>query len=144
MRGLVASLPVTAGFTPFARVLGAQAAQKGLTAVETPLMTVLNFAGGSEFAAIGLWTVGEILCASANPVLVTRLAPPDQRATYQGLFHASWSAAALSPALGAWAMDHLGANADELWKKYFERLQAAGVERDAAMPVSAGGACGHH
>lgn len=55
-RGLLASLPVTAGFTPFALVLGAQAAQKGLSAVETPLMTGLNFAGGSEFAAIGLWT----------------------------------------------------------------------------------------
>ncbi len=39
---------------------------------------------------------------------------------------------------------HLGANADELWRKYFERLKAAGVERDAAMAVSAGGACGHH
>lgn len=56
MRGLVASLPVTAGFVPFALVLGAQASQKGLSALETPLMTGLNFAGGSEFAAIGLWT----------------------------------------------------------------------------------------
>lgn len=55
-RGLVASLPVTAGFVPFALVLGAQAAQKGLSVVETPLLTGLNFAGGSEFAAIGLWT----------------------------------------------------------------------------------------
>ena len=73
--------------------------------------TQLCDAAWSHAAAIGLWTVGEILCASANPVLVTRLAPPDQRATYQGLFQASWSAAALSPALGAWAMDHLGANA---------------------------------
>ncbi|MEH0197632.1 AzlC family ABC transporter permease [Caulobacter sp. CCNWLY153] len=56
MRGLVASLPVTAGFVPFALVLGAQAGQKGLSALETTLMTGLNFAGGSEFAAIGLWT----------------------------------------------------------------------------------------
>lgn len=55
-RGLVASLPVTAGFVPFALVLGAQAAQKGLSVAATPLMTGLNFAGGSEFAAIGLWT----------------------------------------------------------------------------------------
>ncbi len=39
---------------------------------------------------------------------------------------------------------HLGTNADALWKQYFERLQAAGVERDTAMPVSAGGACSHH
>lgn len=55
-RGLIDALPVTAGFMPFALVLGAQAAQKGLNALEVPLMTGLNFAGGSEFTAIALWT----------------------------------------------------------------------------------------
>jgi 4-azaleucine resistance transporter AzlC len=55
-RGLRAALPVLIGFVPFALVLGAQATQKGLTALEVPLMTGLNFAGGSEFAAIQLWT----------------------------------------------------------------------------------------
>ena len=55
-RGLAASLPVMIGFVPFALVFGAQASQKGLGAVEVPLMTGLNFAGGSEFAVIGLWT----------------------------------------------------------------------------------------
>ncbi|MCD0503822.1 AzlC family ABC transporter permease [Bordetella petrii] len=43
------------GIIPFGMVLGAQAAQKGLTPFEVPLMTGLNFAGGSEFAALGLW-----------------------------------------------------------------------------------------
>ncbi len=56
LRGLWAALPVLIGFVPFALVLGAQATQKGLTALEVPLMTGLNFAGGSEFAAIQLWT----------------------------------------------------------------------------------------
>jgi 4-azaleucine resistance transporter AzlC len=55
-RGLKASLPLLIGVVPFGLVLGAQAARKGLTAVEMPLMAGLNFAGGSEFAAIGLWT----------------------------------------------------------------------------------------
>lgn len=55
-RGLRASLPVIIGFLPFALVLGAQAAAKGLSAIEVPLLTGLNFGGGSEFAAIGLWT----------------------------------------------------------------------------------------
>jgi 4-azaleucine resistance transporter AzlC len=55
-RGLRASLPVMLGFVPFALVLGAQAAQKGLSAVEVPLLTGLNFAGGSEFTAVRLWT----------------------------------------------------------------------------------------
>lgn len=55
-RGLRAALPMMLGFVPFALVLGAQAAQKGLSVVEVPLMTGLNFGGGSEFAAIELWT----------------------------------------------------------------------------------------
>lgn len=55
-RGMRAALPVMLGFVPFALVLGAQAAQKGLSAIEVPLMTGLNFAGGSEFTAVRLWT----------------------------------------------------------------------------------------
>lgn len=55
-RGLVASFPVMIGFVPFALVLGAQAAQKGFSVAEVPLMTGLNFGGGSEFAAVKLWT----------------------------------------------------------------------------------------
>jgi 4-azaleucine resistance transporter AzlC len=55
-RGLKAALPILIGFMPFALVLGAQAAQKGLSPIEVSLMTGLNFAGGSEFAAIQLWT----------------------------------------------------------------------------------------
>ena len=38
----------------------------------------------------------------------------------------------------------LGSRQDELWQDYEERLAAAGVGRDAPMPVKAGGACGHH
>lgn len=56
LRGVRAALPVMAGFIPFAMVLGAQASQKGLSKFEVPLLTGLNFGGGSEFAAIALWT----------------------------------------------------------------------------------------
>jgi len=55
-RGAAASAPVLLGIIPYALVLGAQAAQKGLSVAEVPLMTGLNFAGGSEFTAIQLWT----------------------------------------------------------------------------------------
>lgn len=55
-RGLVDSLPIVLGFIPFGFLLGARAAQKGLSQVEVPLMTGLNFAGGSEFAVIQLWS----------------------------------------------------------------------------------------
>lgn len=37
----------------------------------------------------------------------------------------------------------LGAEQDRLWREYFERLEAAGLDRDAPMPPAAGPACGH-
>ncbi|MCC8619441.1 AzlC family ABC transporter permease [Xanthomonas vesicatoria] len=55
-RGLRAALAVMIGFVPFALVLGAQAVQKGLSPAEVSLLTGMNFAGGSEFAAVRLWT----------------------------------------------------------------------------------------
>ncbi|MDK9714708.1 MAG: AzlC family ABC transporter permease [Sulfuritalea sp.] len=54
-RGLAASFPVMLGFVPFGLVLGAQAVQKGFGLFQVPLMTGLNFGGGSEFVAIKLW-----------------------------------------------------------------------------------------
>lgn len=56
LRGIKASLPIMFGFIPFALVLGAQAAQKGMQYYELGTMTGLNFAGGSEFTAVSLWT----------------------------------------------------------------------------------------
>ena len=47
-RGIVAALPVMAGFVPFALVLGAQALGKGFSPLEVPLMTGLNFGGGGD------------------------------------------------------------------------------------------------
>ena len=38
----------------------------------------------------------------------------------------------------------LGAEQSRLWDDYFQRLQAAGVERDAPMPVAGGSACAKH
>ena len=37
---------------------------------------------------------------------------------------------------------HLGSQQSDLWRRYEERLVAAGVERDAPMPGSSGSACG--
>jgi DUF971 family protein len=37
----------------------------------------------------------------------------------------------------------LGKDQAELWRKYEERLAAAGVERDAPMLAAAGSSCGH-
>nr|WP_277756459.1 AzlC family ABC transporter permease [Rosenbergiella nectarea] len=51
------------GVLPFGLLLGAQAAQKGLSVGLLSMMTGLNFAGGSEFAAVALW--------SSTPHLIT-------------------------------------------------------------------------
>jgi 4-azaleucine resistance transporter AzlC len=56
-------LPLLLGVVPFGLILGALAADKGLSPLETALMSGLVFAGGSQFVAIGLW-------AHAIPVLV--------------------------------------------------------------------------
>lgn len=55
-RGLRSALPIMIGFIPFALVLGAQARLRQFTLLDVGLMTGLNFGGGSEFAAVGLWT----------------------------------------------------------------------------------------
>jgi DUF971 family protein len=38
----------------------------------------------------------------------------------------------------------LGSQQDELWRKYQERLQQAGVDRDAPMDAASASSCGHH
>ena len=38
----------------------------------------------------------------------------------------------------------LGSQQAQLWAQYEERLQAAGMQRDADMPAAAGAGCGHH
>lgn len=55
-RGVKTSVPLLLGIIPFALVLGAQATQKGFSTLEVPLLTGLNFAGGSEFAILEMWS----------------------------------------------------------------------------------------
>src|SRR3954453_9151650 len=54
-RGVTSAAPLLAALLAYGMVLGAQATQKGLSFIEVPMMTASNYAGGSEFAAIGLW-----------------------------------------------------------------------------------------
>src|SRR5689334_3774542 len=53
--GLVDVAPVLVGLVPFALVLGALVAAKGLSPLAVMLMSSLVFAGGSQFAAVELW-----------------------------------------------------------------------------------------
>ena len=48
---------------------------------------------------------------------------------------------------GIYSWDYLyflGAQQDELWRRYEARLAEAGVARDAPMAEAAAGGCGHH
>ena len=48
---------------------------------------------------------------------------------------------------GIYAWDYLyflGSQQQQLWDDYLQRLQAAGVDRDAPMPEKGGHACGSH
>ena len=45
----------------------------------------------------------------------------------------------------SWAYLHeLGSQMDERWQRYEQRLEAAGVDRDAPMPQAGGSACSSH
>lgn len=47
---------MAAGFIPVSLILGATGAQAGLSPFTMGLMSGINFAGGSEFAAVALWS----------------------------------------------------------------------------------------
>src|SRR5262245_58372969 len=53
--GLVAIVPAAVAVVPFGLLLGALAAQKGLSPLEAALMSTFVFAGSSQFVAIDLW-----------------------------------------------------------------------------------------
>lgn len=54
--GLAVILPAAVAVIPFGLILGAAAAQKGLSPLEVGLMGGLVFAGGSQFVAVDLWS----------------------------------------------------------------------------------------
>lgn len=54
--GTVAVIPAVVAVIPFGLLLGALAAQKGLSPLEVGLMSGLVFAGSAQFVAIDLWT----------------------------------------------------------------------------------------
>ena len=55
-KGFVAAFPIMLSLIPLSLVLGAQAIQKGMRVGEISSLAALNFAGGSEFVAVNLWT----------------------------------------------------------------------------------------
>ncbi len=48
-------MPMLIGFIPLGLILGVQASQAGMGVFSVLMMTGLSFAGGSEYAAVGMW-----------------------------------------------------------------------------------------
>lgn len=66
LRGFTTGLPIMLGCLPLGFILGVEAGRKSMTPLSIWLMTSANFAGGSEFAAVALWS-------AAPPMLVVWL-----------------------------------------------------------------------
>ena len=56
LAGIRAIFPLVVAVIPIGLVFGAVSATKGLSALETTLMSALVFAGGSQFVAMNIWT----------------------------------------------------------------------------------------
>ncbi|MEY9166663.1 4-azaleucine resistance transporter AzlC [Sinorhizobium fredii] len=54
--GMRAMAPLIVAVIPIGLVFGAVAASKGLSSLEATLMSILVFAGGSQFVAMDIWT----------------------------------------------------------------------------------------
>jgi 4-azaleucine resistance transporter AzlC len=103
---VLAVLPVLLGALPFALLLGAAAAKKGLSPLDVGLLCGLNFAGSSEFVAIQLWQwPAPVLLIAAMTLLV------NSRHVLMG--------AALMPHLRGWRRGAVWAGlscmTDEVW-----------------------------
>jgi MFS family permease len=65
-----------------------------------------------------VWTAAELLYSPVSPAVVSDLAPPSLRGTYQGVYSMAWGASAFfAPLLGSLLLGHVGSTA--LWTSCF-------------------------
>ncbi len=72
-RGARAALAITLGLVPFGRVVGVVADARGLSLLETLLMSGLVFAGTGQLVALELWSDPAPVLAAGLAVLVVNL-----------------------------------------------------------------------
>lgn len=71
--GFRAMLPLWIGVVPFGAAYAVTARAAGLGLVDTQLMSLLLFAGGAQFAAVGLWAAGAGPAALVSATLLVNL-----------------------------------------------------------------------
>lgn len=126
-RGVLAMLPVAAGLTVFGLALGLAAAQKGLSAVETGLMSAIVFAGASQMLAVELWQDPIPLATLAMATIIINL-----RYLMMTAALAPW----LAPVGSMRAYGSLFFTADENWALAMAEMRQGG--RDAAFLLGGG------
>jgi len=125
--GLRAIAPLVVAAFPIALVFGALAAQKGLTAFETMLMSSVVFAGGSQFVAIDFW---------ASPVPWVTLTVS---ALLVNIRHVLMSASlgAKTKQMGfGWQLIAFGFLADEVWALSEHRARKQGASFSFMMGLA--------
>lgn len=96
------------------RLLAAAALLQGLG---FGLTCVAHSRGWYAFTVV-VWTCAELLYSPVAPAIVSDLAPPRLRGTYQGVYSMAWGASSfVAPALGSLVLGHFGSPA--LWSGCF-------------------------
>lgn len=130
-QGAIDILPLMLGVVPFALLLGALAAQKGMSPLEVALMGSLVFAGSAQFLAIELWREpAPVLLLGAMTLLVNsrhvlmgaalapRLAGASPRSAAATLFlmvDETWAVTLASERRGGEAVAYLAGLGSVLW-----------------------------
>ena len=104
--GVVAVLPAAVAVVPFGLLLGARAAEKGLSVWEVALMGATVFAGSAQFVVIDIWTEPAPWLLIALTTLLVNIRHVLMGASISGKL------GAFSPASRPFAMFFL---ADEIW-----------------------------
>ncbi len=71
--GLIASLPIVLGYFPIAFSFGVAATRSGFTALEATALSLIIFAGASQFLALALLTSGAPVLVSAFTLIAMNL-----------------------------------------------------------------------
>ena len=124
--GLSRAIPIVVGYVPVGLAFGVLAQKAGLSPLNTMLMSLLVYAGASQFIAVSLFAAG----APAWSVIVTTLVV--------NLRHMLMSAA-LSPFLKRWHPAELAAFAfqltDETFAVHSQGLSSGAIRKASAFAI---------
>jgi 4-azaleucine resistance transporter AzlC len=120
LRGVTRGLPIVMGYIPIGFAYGVLAAQAGLAALHTLLMSIMVYAGSSQLIAVSLFAAG----TPALSIILTTFVV--------NLRHLLFSAA-LSPHLRGWRKSELAAFAYQLTDESFA-VHSARFARFAPTP----------